>query len=430
MSKYIAIDCERAILGILILARDKREEIMAQVDRGDFGSKSHAEIYRAMLVLQADGKGWDSVVLAEFLKYCPDICDREYLASLTDGLPKELNPAPSIKQLKECRVRRELAATAPQIETLAGEGDGNVVAQAKSLLDGVSLVEEETAPHISEIAEDLTRNLEEIQKGGGKPPGLPTGLSFLDNYIGGIPFRSLVVIAGRPSVGKSSFAMNLSLRAAEKNYKVGIISLEENADDLTMRMLSSMARVNSKSIQIGRLSREEWARFAEAKAKLIKLPLWCDDESVAIEKIQAAAHRFKSQNGLDVLMVDYLQIVSGDRRESRNVQVGEWSGIFKRLTKELKCTVLLVSQLNRSVEAEKRRPRLSDLRDSGAIEQDADMVVFLHNPAMEETERPEEPSPIELHIAKNRHGPKGLIKAVFIPAFTLFEQEAIRNDGM
>lgn len=424
MINLISVECERVVLGYLMLNKERRSQAMAEVSVVDFGYKPHAVIYTTMRSLPPE---WDSALLRERLRADERIDfvgGADYLLSLVDGLPKEINLAPHLERLRECRMRREIADQASKMRSLCEDGDGDIWGQAKALIDAVSPMGKDGAPHIAEIADHVVSSLEEAQRSGGRPAGLPTGLSFLDNYIGGIPYRSLVVIAGRPSVGKSSFGMNLSLRAAEAGYKVGIISLEESAEALITRMLSALARVNGMSIQVGRLSREEWARFMEAKAKLSQLHIWCDDETSLIGKIQAKAHQLRERNELDVLMVDYLQIIHGERRESRNIQVGEWTGIFKRLSKELKCTIFLISQLSRAAVSERRKPRLDDLRDSGSIEQDADMVIFLHRP--HQTEEPlssEAPRPIELIVAKNRHGPTRAFSndVAFIPAFTLFE---------
>jgi replicative DNA helicase len=277
--------------------------------------------------------------------------------------------------------------------------------------------------YIGDVAQ---RRLEQIEQMAGRPEmitGVPTGFTDFDQMTSGLQRQDLIVIAGRPSMGKTALALNMAQYAAKNGNTVGIFSLEMSAEQLVSRLLCSEARIDAHRLRTGYLNREEWAKLADALRRLTETRIYIDDTAGAgVLEMRAKARRLKAEHGLDLLIVDYLQLMTGRGRiESRQQEVSQISRDLKALAKELEIPVMALSQLSRAPEARsEHRPQLSDLRESGAIEQDADLVCFIYR---EEVYNPtdENRGTSELIVGKQRNGPTGVVQLAFLKEFTRFE---------
>lgn len=425
------LDTERAVLGAVLVDQKKADELFLQCTAKDFYHRNHRVIFGALKVLYEKDGSLDLVSVTDKLK---DLAALEeaggaaYVSSLVDGMPRAFRLDYHIEKLREKRQRRELIQAGEIIKQQAFDmGSENVVEEAQVALSRIADTSRKDFFGIEELLDQVVKKAEQIQKSGGMLIGPPTGLLCFDKLVGGIPPSSLTIVAARPSVGKSSFCMNVAVNAALADNKVAIFSIEDTLLSLGQRMLCSLARVDGMNMMRGKLSNAEWGWLKAAEAKLEKLKIYSDDTPPTITDLKAKARRIKAKHGLDLIVVDYLQLMIGGDQENRNLQVAEWTRDLKSLAKELDVSLLVASQLSRASEAAGRRPRLSDLRDSGAIEQDADMVILLHDPKVDGF-KIFDPRPLEVAIAKNRNGPKGIFddQILFIPAYTLFIEKEDR----
>ncbi|MGH7838327.1 MAG: replicative DNA helicase, partial [Candidatus Binataceae bacterium] len=281
-----------------------------------------------------------------------------------------------------------------------------------------------------ELVRDNYDRLEKIFTEGRRITGLTTGYSNLDNETAGLQPSELVILAARPSMGKTAMALNFAENVALQQHKpVAVFSLEMSKESLLLRLIASQSRVDSHKFRTGHLGRDDWTKITGALTSLAEAPLWIDDSaSSTVMEIGAKARRLKRDRGLSLLIVDYLQLVipsSSGRQSNRQEDVAGISRGLKALAKELKIPIVVLSQLTRAPERDDRKPQLSDLRESGAIEQDADVVMFINRPNFYKTDLPEEDrAKAELIIAKQRNGPTGLLNFVFISRHTRFEEAA------
>ncbi|MGH9829359.1 MAG: replicative DNA helicase, partial [Blastocatellia bacterium] len=315
-----------------------------------------------------------------------------------------------------------------------------IMAKALEEEDDAETIVDEAEQLVFQIAEDrirqgfqpvgevAQRRLEQIEQMAGRPEmitGVPTGFTDFDQMTSGLQRQDLVIIAARPSMGKTALALNMGLYAARNTLVVGIFSLEMSSEQLVSRLLCSEARVDAHRLRTGYLNREEWAKLADALRRLSETKIFLDDTpGQSVMEMRAKARRLKAEHGLDLLIVDYLQLMSGrGRPESRQQEVSQISRDLKGLAKELDLPVVALSQLSRAPEqrgGENRRPQLSDLRESGAIEQDADVVCFIFREEVY-NESPENQGIAELIVGKQRNGPTGTVKLVFQKEFTRFD---------
>ncbi|MGH9792866.1 MAG: replicative DNA helicase, partial [Candidatus Acidiferrales bacterium] len=393
----------------------------------------HREIFEAMLELDEANTAVDSVTVGDHLNRRGKLeaaGGNVYVASIGDGMPRVINVEHYARIVKEKALLRSLAHTtyAIQQEALAGEED------ADALLDRAE-------SSIFELAEDRIRagfigvkdlvrenyeRLEQIFTSGRQITGLATGYTRLDERTSGLQPSELIILAARPSMGKTALALNLAENVAvNSGQPVAVFSLEMSKESLLMRLLASNARIDAHKFRTGHLSKDDWRRMTETLARLGQAPLWIDDAgSTTVVEMGAKARRLKRDKGLSMVIVDYLQLIHARGRfNSRNEEVTSISRGLKALAKELKVPVVVLSQLTRTPEREDRRPQLADLRDSGAIEQDADVVMFIHRPNAFKPDLPDEDrAKSELIIAKQRNGPTDKINFVFLSSFTRFEQ--------
>lgn len=417
---------ERSVLGIMLLGRNDIMEFLPRCSPTYFFEERNQVIFKAIRRLYMENKGIDLITVRNELLRSKkmEMVEAEYLAALYDNIPRGYKPREELKILQDLAERRDCMRLAARVQIEAADLDEkHVPEKAVERFQNIGRRADENIKDCKEVMEEAIQAIEHIQTSGSTLAGVTTGLAFLDNLVGGFPRSALTVVAARPSVGKSSFCINSAIRAALKGKKVGIFSLEDTNTSIAKRILCSLTRVDGAKVMRGELRGKEWADFVEAQNEIVQTKLFFNDKPQRIEEICNGARRIKHEHGLDMLVVDYLQLILGEIRESRNVQIMQWTRSLKMLAQELEIALVLVSQLSRAPEAAGRRPRLADLRESGAIEQDADLVALMHREFKDEKKlRVFEPRPVILIVAKNRNGPIGVFeeKLNFIPAFTLF----------
>lgn len=421
--------CERSVLGLLLLGENELIEILPRCNSNLFFLERNQVIFQAIRRLYLENKGVDLITVRDELlraKKMEIVGEVDYIAALVDGIPRGGKALAELKVLQDLAERRDCIRLAARIQVEAGDLQfENVPARASEQFQDIGRRVDESIVGCKEVFEETIKAMENIQTSGSTLAGLTTGLSFLDDFMGGYPRSALTIVAARPSIGKSAFCINSAMRAAFKGKKVAIFSLEDTRISTAKRMLCALARVDGMRVMKGLLSKKDWTAIIEAQSEISQTTMFFNDRPQKIEEICNGARRIKHEHGLDMLIVDYLQLILGDMHESRNVTVAYWTRSLKMLAQELEISLLLVSQLNRAPEAAGRSPRLADLRESGAIEQDADLVALMHRDFKKEKEKKipfYEPRPVILNIAKNRNGPIGTFEETlnFIPAYTLF----------
>ncbi|WP_426753633.1 replicative DNA helicase [Myxococcus sp. Y35] len=433
---------ERAVLGAVLADNTLIAAVGEVVHPDDFSSPAHAQIFEAMLKLDGQSKQVDHLTLAEELKvlgHLVSVGGPAYLMRLDQVVPIAANAVQYAQIVKDQAIRRRLANVGREIQDLASQETGELEvlldeAERKVFLLAEKKREGDLRP-VSELMEHTLDLLDKMKAASTGITGLSTGYIDLDNQLTGLHAGELIILAARPGIGKTSFAMNIAVHAALKENKaVGIFSLEMPADQLLMRLLASTARVDMKKLRGGRLSPHDEEKFQEMAGALYNAPIYIDDSGgLSPFDLRAKARRVKQRDPrLSLIIIDYLQLMHQKGKvESRQLEVAEISRALKQLAKELEVPIIALSQLSRKVEDRKGgKPMLSDLRESGSIEQDADVVMFIHR---EETEagpdgQPAQPTstviPVELIVAKQRNGPIGSIDLVFLGEYTRFESRS------
>ncbi len=432
------LDAERALLGSVLLDNGVLNQAAEALTKDDFFSESHRIIFQKMLEISEKSRTVDLVTLSEELGR-EGLLEKSggaaYLAALMDGVPIG---APAIvseysRIIKEKSTVRRLINASTNVITRCLEGAD----------DAVTLVDLAQS-QIFEIAQEKVRSgflgvldvvrtsfgkIENVLDRGQRITGVPTGFNQLDDLTSGLQPGELIIIAARPSLGKTALALNIAVNAAARHRKiVGFFSLEMSKESLVLRLLCSEAQVDTYKLRGGYLSRkEDWPRITSALGRLAEAPLFIEDTpALTLMQIRAKARRLKAEKGLDLMVVDYLQLVTGHTRfENRTQEVSFISRGLKSIAKELSIPVLALSQLSRAPEQRGGPPKLSDLRESGSIEQDADVVIFIHRERRgDDQAEGEEPLGAEtkLIIGKQRNGPTGEIPIVFLKPFVRFDQ--------
>jgi replicative DNA helicase len=429
---------ERAVLGAVLADNAVIAEVAERVQPDDFASAAHAQIFAAMISLDAAQRTVDHLTLSEELKTRGQLAavgGPPYLMGLDQVVPVATNAPQYAQIVKDQAIRRRLAVAGREIQELASQDAGDLEllldeAERKVFLLAESKREGELRP-VRDLMEHTLELLDNLTRSATGVTGLPTGYLDLDRQLTGFHRGELLVLAARPGLGKTALALNIANHVALKEQRaVGIFSLEMPADQLLMRLLASSARVDMKKLRGGRLTADDQKKFQEVAGALFHAPLYIDDSgTLSPFELRAKARRLKQRDErLGLLVVDYLQLMHlKGKVENRQLEVSEISRSLKALAKELDVPVLALSQLNRKVEERKGgRPLLSDLRESGAIEQDADVVMFIHRDDEDEDGGMpfRESSPVELIVAKQRNGPIGTIDLVFLSEFTRFESRA------
>ncbi|RKH91755.1 replicative DNA helicase, partial [Corallococcus sp. AB045] len=387
---------ERAVLGAVLADNGLITPVAEVVHADDFASPSHAQIFSAMMRLDQQSKQVDHLTLAEELKVLGQLVSvggPAYLMGLDQVVPLAANAVQYAHIVKDQALRRRLANVGREIQELASQETGELdvlldEAERKVFLLAEKKREGDLRP-VSELMEQTLDLLDKMKTAATGVTGLSTGYLDLDNQLTGLHAGELIILAARPGVGKTSFAMNIAVHAALKENKaVGIFSLEMPADQLLMRLLASTARVDMKKLRGGRLSPHDEEKFQEMAGALYNAPIYIDDSGgLSPFDLRAKARRVKQKDPrLSLLVIDYLQLMHQKGKvESRQLEVAEISRALKQLAKELEVPIIALSQLSRKVEERKGgKPMLSDLRESGSIEQDADVVMFIHRETEEE----------------------------------------------
>jgi replicative DNA helicase len=425
------LEAERSVLGAILLRNEALNHAAEYIDAGDFFRDAHRLIFDKMVALSERGQAIDLVTLKEELARAgllEQVGGPAYIASLVDGVPRSTNVEHYARIIKEKATCRNLIFAAGRISDLAYEGEQD----ADLLLD-------EAERAIFEIADDRVRSgfvplstlvhqsfqaIENLQERRGLVTGVPTGFDELDAMTSGFQPSDLIIVAARPSMGKTSFTLNIAQHVgAQAGLTVGFFSLEMSKEQLFLRLLTSEARIDAHRFRSGYLSEQDYERLSHALNVLERSRVFIDDTaSLGVLEMRAKARRLKAEHGLHLLIVDYIQLMQGRGRfENRQQELASISRSLKGLAKELNVPIVALSQLSRAPDARAdHRPQLSDLRESGALEQDADVVLFIYRE--EQYERNDQTEGIaEIIVGKQRNGPTGTVKLAFVKEHTRFE---------
>jgi len=425
------LEAERTVLGAVLVDNAAFNSAAEVLTREDFYRESHRRIFEAMAVLAERSQPIDLVTLKNELTRGGALeaaGGAAYLGSLLDGVPRITNVEHWSRIIKERAVLRNLIHASNRIVQSCFEGEDEAAVlldrAEKAIFDIAERRIRQGFVGIREIVKESFRTIDQLSQSKEIVTGLPTGFVDIDEMTSGLQKGELVIVAARPAMGKTSFCLNVaqhaSMRAGET---VGIFSLEMSKEQLVLRMLCSDARIDAHKLRTGRLQEKDWARLAKAYADLSASKVFIDDSStVSPLEMRAKCRRLRAEHGLGLVIVDYLQLVTSTGRvENRQQEISAISRSLKGLAKELAVPVVALSQLSRAPEARTdRRPQLSDLRESGALEQDADIVMFIYR---EEEYKPSDENRgiAEIIIGKQRNGPTGTRKLAFIKEFTRFE---------
>ncbi len=433
------IEAEQSILGAILLDNSALNAALEIITPNDFYKEAHRKIFSAMLDLDERGEAVDLVTLTDNLRVrneLESVGGASYLSSIVNTVPTSANIRYHSKILHEKALLRNLINVATEIASLGYDGTERV----EELLDYAersifSISERKIRPSFVPIKDGVKEcflTLERISEGGLR--GLDTGFRGLDNLVSGLQPSDLIIVAGRPSMGKTAFALCISQYIGiKKKGAIAIFSLEMSKEQLVLRMLCSESRVDAHKLRLGYLAPSDWKKLTDAASKLTESRIFIDDTpSVSILEMRAKARRLKAEHGIDLIIVDYLQLMRGTGdADTREQEISAISRSLKALAKELAVPVIAISQLSRAVESRggDKKPMLSDLRESGAIEQDADLVIFIYR---KEVYEPCECSRdndctcgrrgiAEVLVRKHRNGPTGDVPLLFLDRYTRFE---------
>ncbi|MFZ2937943.1 MAG: replicative DNA helicase [Candidatus Omnitrophota bacterium] len=428
------LEAEMAVLGSMLIDDDAISVAAERLDKDAFYKDTHQRIFEAILELYNANKAVDLITLTDELKrkmLLEEIGGVSFLSALANSVPTAANIAHYVKIVKEKGILRTLISNSTKIVSLCYESDGNVdevVDHAERLVFEVSDRKHHGSYiHLKEIIKDTIETIDRLYQNKEHVTGVPTGYIDFDLKTAGLQSSDLIVIAGRPSMGKSAFALGVAEYAGVvEKVPVAIFSLEMSKEQLVQRMLCAHAKVDAHKVRTGYLATSDWPRLTAAAGKLSEAPIFIDDTpAISVMELRAKARRLKAHHDIKLIILDYMQLMRGSGDiESRQQEISEISRSLKALARELSVPVIAISQLSRAVESRTdHRPQLSDLRESGAIEQDADVVVLIlreeyYNPT------PDNQGIAEIIIAKQRNGPVGSLKLAFIKEYTRFENIA------
>jgi replicative DNA helicase len=421
-------EAEESVIGAVLLSEEAVNEVMDRVHPEDFYVPAHQAIFEAIRDLFNGNEPIDAVTVSEELRRRGElekIGGVSYLTRLVDVVPSTSNVVYYAGIVEEHAKRRELIRAGASITDFAFDTDDEITAvidRAEQTVLGIAERRSSQSLHeIGPLFSDVLEQIEMLEQQGSDMIGLPTGYVDLDKMVSGLRAANLVVVAARPGMGKSSLALGVAVNAALNGEPVAIFSLEMSREELVQRILSAVAKVDSKKLQTGQLG-DLWPRVVDAAGKMYRAPIFIDDSPVVgVTDVRAKCRRLKRRHGLSLVIIDYLQLMQASTRENRQQEISEITRNLKNLARELEVPIIAVSQLNRSLESrEDKRPRLSDLRESGAIEQDSDIVMFIYRHEYYHPEEVEKRGIAEVLIAKHRSGPTGMVQLTFQPEFTRF----------
>jgi replicative DNA helicase len=421
---------EQCVLGGMLMSKDAISDVMEVIRPADHYRPAHQLVHEAILELYGRGEPADPVTVSDLLAKRGELArvgGAPYLHTLLASVPTAANAGYYARIVRERAILRRLVEVGTRIVQLGYAGDGDadeLVDRAQAEVYGVTerRVSEDFLP-LSEIMPGALDEIEAIGSRGGVMTGVPTGFADLDALTNGLHAGQMVVIAARPAVGKSTLALDIARAAAVKHRQATVMfSLEMSRNELTMRLLSAEARVPLHAMRTGQLSEEDWTRLARRMSEVVDAPLFIDDSpNMSMVEIRAKCRRLKQRHDLRMVIVDYLQLMTSPRRvENRQQEVSDMSRSLKLLAKEIDVPVVAISQLNRGPEQRNdKRPLLSDLRESGSIEQDSDVVILLHREDAYERESPRA-GEADLIVAKHRNGPTTTVTVAFQGHYSRF----------
>ena len=432
-----SIDAEQSVLGGLMLDNDALMNVTERISANDFYRRDHATVFNAVEVLASETKPFDVVTLAEWLEnneQLDEVGGMAYLAQLAENTPSAANIAAYADIVRQRAILRELISAGTEITESAFRTEGR---DPDELLDNAESLVFEIAEReargrrgfrpIKELLVDALDRIDQLFQRDNALTGVATGYYELDNMTSGLQKSDLIIVAGRPSMGKTALAMNIATHAAIKEeLPVAIFSLEMPSEQLAMRMISSLGRIDQHKVRTGKLSDDDWPRLTSAVGMLSEVKMFIDDTpALTPGDLRARCRRLAREHGLGLIVVDYLQLMEvPGTKENRATEISEISRSLKSLAKELECPVMAMSQLNRSLEQRQdKRPVMSDLRESGAIEQDADVIMFIYRDEVYDEDSMDK-GIAEINIGKQRNGPVGTRKLRFFGEYTTFENLA------
>ena len=423
------MEAEQSVLGACMLSKDALYDVLEKVREEDFYNKNHGEIFAAIKALEKKGSPVDVLTVSDELarrNSLDMVGGRAYVATLSANVPSTSNAGQYASIVTDSAEMRRLIETAADImeqgysselpaSTILDHAEQQIfeIAQSRNTRDMAKL---------KDVLADNMALINELADKKGEIIGVPTGFIDLDKMTSGMQKSDLIILAARPSMGKTAFALCVARNAAIKGYKVAIFSLEMGKMQLSQRLLSMEAGVDSHRLRTGRLDNNDWMKMSAVMDRLSEADIRIDDTpGMTVMGIKNKCRRMKAEAGLDLVIIDYLQLMSGDgRAESRQQEVSNLSRNLKQLARELDCPVMVLSQLSRAVETRSdHRPQLADLRESGAIEQDADVVLFLYRDEVYNPET-EQPGECEVHVSKQRNGPIGDVHVLWQGRYTRF----------
>lgn len=429
------LEAEQALLGCLVLDTKIQVEIASFLKEEDFYAQSHKLIFHAMLDIINANKPVDIVTLSDALEKEGTLEKAggiEYIAELTNIMPSSANYKRYLDIVTRDGMLRKLINGSAEIikECKVSQDKVSALSFAEKTIYDISNQEDTSEMvKISAVIPEVMTMLDELSKDKSSYKGIKTKFRGLDNILNGLHKSDLMVLAARPAVGKTSFAMNLVESVALQGYSCAVFSLEMGKEQLGLRLLCSVAGVSMENMKKGKMTKAEWLSVMKAKELLANARIFIDDSAmITPQQVLSKCRRLKSKHGLDFIMIDYIQLMSSEKSsksDNRQQEISEISRYLKILAKEINVPVLALSQLSRAVESRKGRPQLSDLRESGAIEQDADIVMFIHRPDKNATEKELAEGSIKKNVAeiiieKHRNGGTGIIKLYFKGECTKF----------
>jgi replicative DNA helicase len=433
------LDAEKSVLGAILIHNEAFNHAAELIDSGDFFRDAHRRIFDKMVVLSERGDAIDFITLKEELSRAGELDEiggPAYIASLADGVPRSANVEYYARIVKEKATLRNLIHSANKILIEAYEGEQEpdlLLDEAERAIFAIAedRIRAGFVP-LRDLVQDSFATIEKLQQHKGLVTGVPSGFVDLDEMTSGLQPSDLVLVAARPSMGKTSFVLNIAQHVGTStDMTVGFFSLEMSKEQLFMRMLTSEARIDAHRFRSGYLSEKDYGRLSQALGTLAEARVYIDDTaSIGVLEMRAKARRLQAEHGLHLLIIDYIQLMTGRGRfESRQQELATISRSLKGLAKELRVPIVALSQLSRATETRSdHRPQLSDLRESGALEQDADVVMFIFR---EEQYRTDDGQPnteaegvAEIIVGKQRNGPTGSVKLAFVKEHTRFENLA------
>ena len=428
-----SLDAEKAVLGAILIHNDAFNSAAELIDARDFFRDAHRRIFDRMVALSERGDAIDFVTLKDELQRSGELDEvggPAYISSLADGVPRSANVEHYARIVKEKATLRGLIHSATRI-----------IAEAYQAEEDADLILDSAEKAIFEIAEgrisagftplrDLVQSsfatIEKLQEQRNAVTGVPSGFQDLDEMTAGFQPSDMIILAARPAMGKTSFVLNVAQNAAKKGKTVGVFSLEMSKEQLFLRLLTSEAMIDAHKFRTGYLTEKDYGKLSHALGALAELPVYIDDTpGIGLLEMRAKCRRLASQHTLDLVVIDYIQLMQGRGRfESRQQELTSISRSIKILAKELNVPIIALSQLSRAPESRTdHRPQLSDLRESGALEQDADVVMFIYRAEVYDKEetKPEELGTAEIIIGKHRNGPIGSVRLTFLNPFPKYE---------